>query len=370
MNIALVVHDLHEYGGHSFYARTIADQLAPQHDVTVFANRCERPGDARWEHIHVNAWRVNALSTVRTFPVGLRAHRRRLTEFDIQHAQGYCGGRPNVVTAHICVAAYLKSLKGIKGRTRASLNLMARAESRFYRRYKGAVIAISEKIANELRDLYRVDQDIAVIPHGVDSVRFSPMNRELHRAKVREELGIGEDRIAALFVGDLTKAHVYLKELAKAITNVQLIIVSRSTDYRWQAANVQFIDPTRQIERYYAAADAFLFPSSYDSFGMVVLEAMASGVPVFCADQAGASELITSGKDGFVFPLNHFVEATADYLRDVQSLQTIGIEAERTARRHDWESVARKVEQVYFAVAAQPSVATTAQVSDVYRYQQ
>jgi glycosyltransferase involved in cell wall biosynthesis len=66
----------------------------------------------------------------------------------------------------------------------------------------------------------------------------------------------------------------------------------------------------RQIERYYAAADAFVFPSVNDSFGLVVLESMASGLPVFSSDQAGAAELIDSGRDGFVLPLKEWVEAT------------------------------------------------------------
>ena len=43
MNIALVVHDLHERGGHSLYTRVLADELARRHEVAVFANRCERP---------------------------------------------------------------------------------------------------------------------------------------------------------------------------------------------------------------------------------------------------------------------------------------------------------------------------------------
>ena len=370
MKIALVVHDLHEHGGHSLYTKILADELSLHHEVMVFANRCERAVDARWSFLPVRAWRVNALASVQTFPLGLKAHTSRLDDFDIRHMQGYCGGHPNVVTAHMCVAAYLDSLRSISARNRASLSLMAAAESRFYRRYEGRVIAISQKIASELRDFYQVGGEITVIPHGVDAARFGSLNREQHRSAVRAELGISNGQTVALYAGDLTKAHTNLKALAVAAPEVQFIIVSRSVRYRWSMPNVRVLNPTTGLERYYAAADAFVFPTTYDAFGMVVLEAMASGLPVFCSDRAGAAELIQSGKDGFVSSLDDWIEMTTAGLRDRDSLQAVGSEAEKTSSRHNWSTVVREVEQIYFKVAALES-ASDAEVSNrAYRYQQ
>src|SRR5207253_7933586 len=172
MNIALVVHDLHEHGGHSLYTKILADELSRNHAVTVFANRCERLADARWKFQPVRAMRRNALSTVQTFPLGIRSLHSKLAEFDIRHMQGYCGGRPNVVTAHICLAAYLDSLRDVSTRSRTSWRLLAAAERRFYRRHEGAVIAVSKKIARELRDFYEVRSETSVVPHGVNAGRF------------------------------------------------------------------------------------------------------------------------------------------------------------------------------------------------------
>src|ERR1700730_13062581 len=188
MKIALVVHDLHEQGGHSFYTKVLADELSRRHQVTVFANRCERPDDAPWQFCQVGAWRKNALSTVQTFPLGIGTRGSKLSDFDIRHMQGYCGGHPNVVTAHICIAAYLDSLRSISARNRVSLRLMAAAEGRFFRRYEGQVIAISEKIARELREFYGVRGAISVVPHGVDASRFGGGQRERYRSAVRTEL--------------------------------------------------------------------------------------------------------------------------------------------------------------------------------------
>jgi len=350
MNIALVVHDLHEHGGHSLYTRILADQLSSRHDVSVFANYCERPDAARWNFQAVRAVRRNSLATVRSFPVGIRALRSSLSGFDIRHMQGYCGGHPNVVTAHICLAAYRDSLRDVSMRSRTSLRLMAAAEARFYRRYEGQVIAVSQKVARELRDFYQVSGRISVIPHGVDAKRLEREKRELDRTRMRSEIGIDADTIVALYVGDLTKSHTHLKAVAEAAPDVEFVIVTSSTQYHWTSHNVHILPATTELAHYYAAANAFVFPTTYDAFGMVVLEAMASGLPVFTSDRAGAAELIASGKDGLVIPLDDWVEATVAGLRDRDSLRTIGCEAEKTARQHDWSKVVGEVEQVYLQV--------------------
>jgi len=352
MNIALVVHDLHERGGHSLYTRVLADELSRRHEVAVFANRYERPVEARWAAHHVRAWRGSALASVQTFPWGLRAQASALAAYEIRHAQGYCGGRPNVVTAHICVAAYLDSLRAVSWRHRLSLQLMAAAEARFYRRYEGRVIAISQRVARELQERYQVRGASSVIPHGVDVARFNSLERAATRQSVRREIGVHADAPLALYVGDLTKAHSYLKELARTAPDIELVIVTASAAYHWPAPNVRILAPTAELARYYAAADAFVFPTTYDAFGLVVLEAMAAGLPVFSSDRAGAAELIASGRDGFVTPLDEWVEATAARLHDHALLQTTGRAAAQTARRHDWAKVVAAVEQLYTEVAA------------------
>ena len=369
LNIALVVHDLHDHGGHSAYTKILAEELSQRHRVAVFANTCERSAGARWESVDVRAWRRSALACVQTFPLGLRAHARKLAEYDIRHMQGYCGGQPNVVTAHICVAAYLDSLRSITTLNRTSLKLMAAAERHFYRGYEGRVIAISNKIARELRDLYRVRGEITVIPHGVDARPESIDRLADDRTALRSNLGINEAETMALYVGDLTKAHVHLKELARAAPHVKFVIVSGSVTYHWNAANVQILSPTRELQRYYAAADVFVFPTTYDAFGMVVLEAMAAGLPVFTTDSAGASELIDSGEDGFVFPLEQWVDATLAGLKDADSLRRAGGEAKKTACEHSWSNVVSAVERVYFETATSARVARIENPADAYNYQ-
>jgi UDP-glucose:(heptosyl)LPS alpha-1,3-glucosyltransferase len=370
MNIALIVHDLHEHGGHSLYTKTLADHLSSRHNVTVFANRCERPPASAWKFQRVAAWRRTALSSVATFPLGLKTRSKKLDQFAIRHAQGFCGGNPNVVTAHICVAAYLNSLRDSSARTRASLHLMAAAEKRFYRSYEGRVIAISQKVANELREFYDFRGSITVVHHGVDAHSMERVITSGVRAEMRKELDVRSDETVALYVGDLTKAHTRLKQLAALAPEIKFVIVTASTEYQWKAANVRIMPPTRNIARYYAAADTFVFPTTYDAFGMVVLEAMAAGLPVFTSDCAGAAELITNGKDGLVMPLDGWVDGAASALRDRSTFASVGATARETAQRHNWSDVIEKTEQVYFEVAAATEPAQLTKSFDEYRYQQ
>ncbi len=369
MNIALIVHDLHEHGGHSVYTRRLADALSQRHEVTVFGNHCELPHDAAWRFRQVSAWRPNALATVATFPIGLKARGAELEQFTIRHAQGFCGGDPNVVTAHICVAAFLESLQHASLRTRLSLRLMAAAEKRFYRRYMGRVIAVSRKVADELRKFYSYRGHISVIHHGVEAALIDRTVRAADRVAFRHELGIELNETVALYVGDLTKAHSYLKRLAAELPQVTFVIVTKSTRYHWESQNVKIVPPTKQITRYYAAADAFVFPTTYDAFGLVVLEAMAAGLPVFTSDRAGAAEIITSGEDGFVFKLDEWVNRTASALRHREKFSCLSAAARNTAQRHDWQGVTEKVEQVYVEVAAATEPALVEEFSNEYRYQ-
>ena len=138
---------------------------------------------------------------------------------------------------------------------------------------------------------------------------------------MRRQIGIREDETLALYVGDMTKAHTSLKELAAAAPDIKFAFATYSRAYRLRGPNVRVLPPTNELERYYAAADAFVFPTTCDAFGMVVLEAMAAGLPVFSSDRAGASELIDDGCDGFVTPLDDWVEAAAAGLRDEARLR-------------------------------------------------
>lgn len=174
------------------------------------------------------------------------------------------------------------------------------------------IITNSRMVKGEIIDLFGVpSEEITVIYNGVDLERFSPTNRDRYRCEVRDELGIGRDGRLALFVGtSFTR-----KGLAETIAALgqmssqerfRLVVVGgdNPSRYRQQArragVSVDFLGRQSQVERFYAASDVLVLPTAYDPFANVTLEAMASGLPVITTAQNGASEIITSARDGYV----------------------------------------------------------------------
>jgi glycosyltransferase involved in cell wall biosynthesis len=100
-----------------------------------------------------------------------------------------------------------------------------------------------------------------------------------------------------------------------------------------------------ELARAFASSDVFLFPSTTDTFGNVILEALASGVPCVVSDQGGPKDLIAHAKTGFITraldadDFTHHVEKIAF---DPALRQAMGIEAHHTVQGRDWAEAGRK----------------------------
>jgi UDP-glucose:(heptosyl)LPS alpha-1,3-glucosyltransferase len=104
------------------------------------------------------------------------------------------------------------------------------------------------------------------------------------------------------------------------------------------------------LERYYRASDAFIILSKFDTFGMVVLEAMAAGLPVIVSPNVGAKDLVDEGSNGFVLPAPKDVDAAADRIvrLTVEARRNaMGVSAMQTAALHDWERLSENIGKMY-----------------------
>jgi UDP-glucose:(heptosyl)LPS alpha-1,3-glucosyltransferase len=182
----------------------------------------------------------------------------------------------------------------------------------FYRRSLTRIVAISEAVKQDLV-LFEgaVEAAITVVPNGVDIERFHPANRPLQRAETRRALGLNDDQAVVLFVGNSWGR----KGLCTAIEairgqdrdDVHLVVAGEGVRDAFLkglpqdvASRILFVGKHENVEHLYAAADAFILPTLYEPFGLVILEALASGVPSIISASAGASEWLVDGVDALL----------------------------------------------------------------------
>ena len=205
---------------------------------------------------------------------------------------------------------------------------------------------------------------IAVIPCGVDTELFQPMDP----AKAKDLLELPPEPLL-LYVGRLTpiKGLDTLLEAMVAIpAAASLLVVGGEEDepdgghgavLRARAAalglgrRVRFLraQPQRRLRLLYAAADATVMPSYYESFGMVALEAMACGSPVVASRVGGLTTTVQDGVTGRLVPEGDpaALAAAITPLLDSAEGRRLGQQATRWAAEHRWPCVAEDVCRLY-----------------------
>lgn len=178
------------------------------------------------------------------------------------------------------------------------------------------IVAISDMVAGHIRARYPAlpADRVVVLYNGVDLERFHPRVRDAHRAATRARWGVRDDELACLFVG-----HNYrLKGVANLVRAVaaararglpvRAVVVGREPAGRYAALAarlgiadaVAFPGPEPAIERAYAGADLFVYPTWFDACALVTFEAMACGLPVVTTRWNGAAGILRDGLDGVV----------------------------------------------------------------------
>ena len=200
---------------------------------------------------------------------------------------------------------------------------------------------------------------------GVDAEQFHPRYRsEAVRAQISG--GHPEDRLL-LYVGRLApeKQLEQLRPVLEQIPGTRLVLVGGGPHREALEAHFAGLPVTfagyrtgRGLAEAYASADIFVFPSAFESFGLVMLEAMASGLPVITARVGGAKDVIQEGVNGASFAVDDtaaLIDGVRQFVGEA-ALQSGRMAARQTAERFAWPVIMDELYACYQAVlAGQPS---------------
>ncbi len=226
--------------------------------------------------------------------------------------------------------------------------LNARWEKQAFQKAK-VIVAVSQKVAEELVNIGVPRSRIRVIVNGVDLQEFAPGVGD------RQKLNLPKDVTLALFAGDIRTPRKNLDTVLHALAKVpdlHLAVVGsiEGSPFPNLAASlglserVHFLGYRRDIAEIMRAADLFVFPSRYEACTLVLLEALASGLPVITATTTGGAELVTP-ECGIVLPDSDDADALAQALLSLVSnhllMQQMGKAARLVAQQHSWTTMAQ-----------------------------
>lgn len=216
------------------------------------------------------------------------------------------------------------------------------------------ITTVSGALTEYIQEIYKNDKT-CVIPMGCDTMAFNAKNR------VSNFFG-RNDKKAILFVGRLAeiKGVTYLIEAMKNIDDAILYIVGKGnleSQLREQAKElgekVVFIGPKthQELPQIYASADVFVAPSitakdgGKEGFGLVIIEAMASGCPVVASRSGGIVDIITDGENGLLCEeknVDQLSEAINSVLNDSQLREKLISNGYITAHNNSYENVGKR----------------------------
>lgn len=205
----------------------------------------------------------------------------------------------------------------------------------------------------ELVDLLarRTGRPVFPMGRGIDTDLFSPERRaRSDRRFVVGYVGRLSPEKNVRFFADLERALI-----RRGWMDYRLLLIGEGSERAWLRNNLRRgelpgILRGVDLARAYASMDAFVFPSTTDTFGNVVLEALASGVPALVTNGGGPKFLVEEGRTGFVVEgIEGFATALSNLRSAPEMLSKMRIAARQAAERFSWNAVFEKVHANYDA---------------------
>ncbi|MFZ0482229.1 MAG: glycosyltransferase family 4 protein [Desulfobacterales bacterium] len=363
--IAVVVPKYGLVGGGERFVFELTERLAnvPGYEIHVFSNKWRSASD------HITFHKIPII----TFPKWLTSisfaylANRKIAkmDFDLIHSHDRVF-KSNVVTLHSI--PHRTWVRDIRKKRRLSLfdHGTTWTEKQMYK-YSGCqmFLPVSNLVKIKVLETFQIDeQNIRVIHPGVDVERFQSDNPH-NRKEIRQAFGISESDFLILFVGmnfevkglDSLLSAIALLKSAYDNNQVKVLVVGKGNTKKYKALaqklgigeQLIFSGIQNDIEKIYPAGDILVMLSKFDTFGMVVTEAMAASLPVIISETVGAKDLVIQGENGFVVDREDIdmISSKINFMLNKQKRLEMGERAHQTALNNTWEKMTLKVLNVY-----------------------
>ncbi|MGF1676557.1 MAG: glycosyltransferase family 4 protein [Rivularia sp. (in: cyanobacteria)] len=373
MKLCIITHSLIKGDGQGRVNYEVAwEAINRGHHLTVLASKIapelEKHHQVDWVPISVTGLPTELIRNIKFAFASNKWLQKHRNQLDLIKTNGaITWAKSDVNAVHFVHNSWLKfsSLQTTPAPNRNNLNprlflynfyqwfytkLNARWEKSAFDNAK-VVVAVSDQVAEDLREIGVPQDAIRVISNGVDIEEFSPGN-----GASRETWNLPTGVPLAMFAGDIRLPRKNLDTVLRALVQVSdlhlaVVGVIDGSPYPQLAASlgiserVHFLGFRRDVPSIMKVVDLFVFPSRYEPFGLVVTEAMATGIPVITAKCTGAAFLVTP-EAGIVLSDPDDSKALALSMQKLSTNPDLRIKMGQTARaiaiQHTWKNMAQQ----------------------------
>jgi len=236
------------------------------------------------------------------------------------------------------------------------------------------VVTNSELVKKQINERFSYPSgNISVIRNGIDRKKFSPPQSSGEKLELRKKLGLPANRFILLFVAGnfrikgLEQAIMTLAGLNMGIRKNTILLVAGGDNpqrYIKQAEslgvenNIIFGGASRNMRDFYAASDMLFYPSMYEPFANVCLEASACALPVLTTALNGSSELFKNRTNGYIVSNHEKIEDMKKYITDFynkseQEKKAFSEASFKASEAYSWNKHAEELETLFGKILAQ-----------------
>ncbi|AOZ92680.1 glycosyltransferase family 4 protein [Paenibacillus crassostreae] len=368
MKICFVTHKVKKGDGQGRVNYEVIEEALKQgHEIIVISSELseELRNESQIEWIKMNVSKIpTILLQYQLFAlfsaIWIWTHQKKM---DLIVVNGFITyARSDINCIHFVHSAWVKSKyhpyrdhKNVKSLYQLFYNSLNAYLERYALKHTKQIIAVSEQVKQELVQVAKIHaQYIVVISNGVDLNEFYP--RSVNRA----DFDLDTNTTYGLFAGDLKSNRKNLDTVLHAmakVENINLLVLgyTEKSNYPSMAKylgisdRVHFLGYRKDVAEIMSLADLFIFPSKYEPFSLVILEAMASGLPVITSSRCGAVELLSDNSAVVIEDpedTTTLINVLTELASNKERLKMMALRAREDAQKNSWQNMSYKYLQI------------------------